>query len=55
MPRIVVTTTSDGKLVFHLFAALAEFERGVICERTLAGPQATRVRGRAMINEDCLK
>ena len=40
------TTTSGGKLVFHLFAALAEFERGVIRERTLAGLQAARARGR---------
>ena len=40
------TTTSGGRLVFHLFAALAEFERGVIRERTLAGLQAARARGR---------
>lgn len=40
------TTTAGGKLVFHLFAALAEFERGVIRERTLAGLQAARARGR---------
>jgi DNA invertase Pin-like site-specific DNA recombinase len=33
-------------MVFHLFAALAEFERGVIRERTLAGLQAARARGR---------
>ena len=32
--------------MFHLFAALAEFERGVIRERTLAGLQAARARGR---------
>jgi DNA invertase Pin-like site-specific DNA recombinase len=40
------TTTAGGKLVFHIFAALAEFERGVIRERTLAGLQAARARGR---------
>lgn len=40
------TTTNGGKLVFHLFAALAEFERGLIRERTLAGLAAARGRGR---------
>jgi DNA invertase Pin-like site-specific DNA recombinase len=40
------TTTSGGKLIFHLFAALAEFERSIIRERTLAGLTAARARGR---------
>src|ERR671931_295823 len=40
------TTTSGGKLVFHLFAALAEFERDIIRERTTAGLAAARARGR---------
>jgi DNA invertase Pin-like site-specific DNA recombinase len=40
------TTTSGGKLVFHVFGALAEFERDLIRERTHAGLQAARVRGR---------
>ncbi|MBA2679231.1 MAG: recombinase family protein [Ktedonobacteraceae bacterium] len=40
------TTTSGGKLVFHIFGALAEFEREVIRERTRAGLQAARARGR---------
>jgi DNA invertase Pin-like site-specific DNA recombinase len=40
------TTTSGGKLVFHIFGALAEFEREVIKERTQAGLQAARARGR---------
>lgn len=40
------TTTSGGKLVFHIFGALAEFEREVIKERTNAGLQAARARGR---------
>jgi DNA invertase Pin-like site-specific DNA recombinase len=40
------TTTSSGKLIFHIFAALAEFERDVIRERTRAGLQAARARGR---------
>ena len=34
LTEAIDTTTSGGKLVFHLFAALAEFERGVIRERT---------------------
>jgi DNA invertase Pin-like site-specific DNA recombinase len=40
------TTTVSGKLVFHIFAALAEFERELIVERTTAGLQAARARGR---------
>jgi DNA invertase Pin-like site-specific DNA recombinase len=38
------TTTSGGKLIFHIFGALAEFEREVIRERTKAGLQAARGR-----------
>ena len=40
------TTTSGGKLIFHIFAALAEFERTLIRERTRAGLTAARARGR---------
>jgi DNA invertase Pin-like site-specific DNA recombinase len=40
------TTTPGGKLVFHLFGALAEFERELIRERTNAGLAAARARGR---------
>ncbi len=40
------TTTSGGRLVFHLFAALAEFERDLIRDRTKAGLAAARARGR---------
>src|SRR5436190_12949184 len=40
------TTTSGGKLIFHVFAALAEFERDIIRERTHAGLTAARARGR---------
>lgn len=40
------TTSSGGKLVFHLFGALAEFERNLIRERTQAGLLAARARGR---------
>ncbi len=42
----VDTTTSGGKLVFHIFGALAEFEREMIRERTKAGLKAARARGR---------
>jgi DNA invertase Pin-like site-specific DNA recombinase len=40
------TATSGGKLVFHVFGALAEFERDLIRERTMAGLAAARARGR---------
>ncbi len=40
------TTTSGGRLIFHIFGSLAEFEREVIKERTIAGLQAARARGR---------
>jgi DNA invertase Pin-like site-specific DNA recombinase len=40
------TTTSSGQLVFHLFGALAEFERNLVRERTHAGLNAARARGR---------
>ena len=40
------TTTSGGKLVFPIFGALAEFERSLIRERTMAGLAAARSRGR---------
>ena len=40
------TTTSGGKLIFHIFASLAEYERSIIRERTLAGLTAARARGR---------
>jgi DNA invertase Pin-like site-specific DNA recombinase len=41
------TTTPSGRLVFHLFGALAEFERELIRERTIAGLSAARARGRS--------
>jgi DNA invertase Pin-like site-specific DNA recombinase len=40
------TTTSGGKLIFHIFGALAEFERNLIRERTQAGLVAAHARGR---------
>jgi DNA invertase Pin-like site-specific DNA recombinase len=41
------TTTDTGRLVFHIFASLAEFERSLIRERTNAGLKAARARGRS--------
>lgn len=43
----IETGSAAGKLIFHVFAALAEFERGLIRERTQAGLAAARARGRA--------
>jgi DNA invertase Pin-like site-specific DNA recombinase len=40
------TTTASGKLVFHIFGAIAEFERDLIRDRTMAGLTAARARGR---------
>lgn len=40
------TTTPTGKLIFHIFASLAEFEKDIIRERTNAGLTAARIRGR---------
>jgi DNA invertase Pin-like site-specific DNA recombinase len=46
LTEAIDTTTSGGKLVFHIFGALAEFEREIIRERTRAGVRAARSRGR---------
>jgi DNA invertase Pin-like site-specific DNA recombinase len=40
------TTTSTGRLIFHIFAALAEFDRELIAERSAVGRQAARTRGK---------
>ena len=40
------TTTAGGRLIFHVFGAIAEFERNLIRERTLAGLRAAKARGR---------
>ena len=40
------TTTASGKMIFSIFAALSEFERDLIIERTMAGLAAARARGR---------
>ena len=46
MQENIDTTTSGGKLIFHIFSALAEFERDLIQERTQAGLKAARARGK---------
>jgi DNA invertase Pin-like site-specific DNA recombinase len=46
LTEAIDTTTPGGRLVFHIFAALAEFERSIIRERTRAGLDAARSRGR---------
>ena len=40
------TTTSQGRLIFNIFASLAEFETDIIRERTMAGLNAAKARGR---------
>jgi DNA invertase Pin-like site-specific DNA recombinase len=46
MQESIDTTTPAGELIFHIFGALAEFERALIRQRTQAGLQAARARGR---------
>ncbi|MCS5717681.1 recombinase family protein [Herbiconiux sp. CPCC 205763] len=46
LQETIDTTSSGGRLIFHVFAALAEFERDLIRERTNAGLTAARTRGR---------
>jgi DNA invertase Pin-like site-specific DNA recombinase len=46
LTEAIDTTTPGGKLTFHIFGALAEFERSVIRERTKAGLAAARARGK---------
>jgi DNA invertase Pin-like site-specific DNA recombinase len=46
LTEAIETTTAGGRLVFHIFASLAEFERANIRERTRAGLDAARARGR---------
>jgi len=46
LTEAIDTTTPGGKLVFHIFGALAEFERSIIRERTTAGLKAARDRGK---------
>ena len=44
LTEAIETTTAGGRLVFHIFASLAEFERAIIRERTWAGMDAARAR-----------
>ena len=46
LTEAIDTTTAGGRLIFHIFGALAEFERNIIRERTIAGLEAARARGR---------
>ena len=46
MNEKIDTSSAGGKLVFHLFGALAEFESNLNSERTRAGLEAARARGR---------
>jgi len=46
LTEAIDTTTAGGKLIFHVFGALAEFERSIIRERTKAGLEAARARGK---------
>jgi DNA invertase Pin-like site-specific DNA recombinase len=46
LTEAIDTTTSGGRLIFHIFAALAEFERSIIRERTRSGLESARARGR---------
>ena len=46
LQETIDTTTPGGRLVFHVFSALAQFERDLVIERTTAGLAAARARGR---------
>ena len=48
------TTTPTGKLIFHIFGSLAEFERGLIRERVKAGLEAAKKRGKKFGRPDAL-
>ena len=47
MRENIDTTTAGGKLIFHVFAAVAQFERDLVSERTKAGLAAAKARGRS--------
>ncbi|WP_456306829.1 recombinase family protein [Paracraurococcus lichenis] len=60
LTEVIDTTTPGGRLVFHLFAALGQFERDLIRERTRAGLAAAAARGqtggrRPVVNEEKLR
>lgn len=46
LTECIDTTTGGGKLIFHVFGAMAEFERTLVRERVMAGLKAARARGR---------
>jgi DNA invertase Pin-like site-specific DNA recombinase len=46
LQQSIDATTSGSRLIFHIFGALAEFERNLIRERTIAGLRAAQARGR---------
>lgn len=58
LSEAIDTTTASGRLLFHVVGAIAEFERGLISERTIAGMSAAKARGqhlgreRKMTDED---
>lgn len=53
LTEAIETMTAGGRLVFHIFASLAEFERAIIRERTRAGLDAARARGRRRSTATC--
>lgn len=59
LTECVDTSSAGGKLIFHILAALAEFEKSLIRERTIAGIEAAKARGRypgrrrALTDEQC--
>ena len=60
LTEVIDTTTPGGRLIFHIMAALAEFERALIRERTLAGLATARAEGRVggrprKLSEDVLR
>ena len=54
LKEAIDTDSSSGQLIFHIFGALAEFERALIRERTQVGLQAARSRGRKGGRPKCL-
>lgn len=51
LSEAIDTTTASGRLLFHVMGAIAEFERGLISERTRAGMAAAKARGRHLGRE----
>ncbi len=49
LQEAIDTSSSSGKLIFHIFGALAEFERNLIRERTQAGLKSARARGKKFV------